>query len=182
MRRFGADRALTDDALQDEGPARASVVDAASEFVRAEAAAIGVLPLLGTGSTDSRYLRVMAGTAASGFTPFLTASAEVSSTAFTLPMNACTSMTCFSPSGSICSSHGAHGRVRADGWVLSGAGDERAPSAAVFRLPFGCHDAARAVGVGDPLVAVFAGPEVFTWAESDVAPVAEGLHSVVASA
>ena len=56
-----------------EGP----VVDAVRSFLRADDIEASVLPVLGTGFTDSVYLRAAAGAAAYGFSPFLTTPAEV---------------------------------------------------------------------------------------------------------
>ncbi|MGN6130278.1 MAG: M20/M25/M40 family metallo-hydrolase, partial [Nocardioidaceae bacterium] len=53
------------------------VVDAVRGFLAAEGVDAAVLPVLGTGFTDSVYLRAAAGTAAYGFSPFLSTPAEV---------------------------------------------------------------------------------------------------------
>ena len=58
-------------------PADGPVVDAVREFLTGEGIDAAVLPVLGTGFTDSVYLRAAAGTAAYGFSPFLATSAEV---------------------------------------------------------------------------------------------------------
>ncbi|HET8560944.1 MAG TPA: M20/M25/M40 family metallo-hydrolase [Marmoricola sp.] len=57
--------------------AQGPVVDAVRSFLRAEGVEAAVLPVLGTGFTDSVYLRAAAGTAAYGFSPFLATPAEV---------------------------------------------------------------------------------------------------------
>ena len=57
--------------------AHGPVVDAVRSFLRAEEVEAAVLPVLGTGFTDSVYLRAAAGTAAYGFSPFLSTPAEV---------------------------------------------------------------------------------------------------------
>jgi acetylornithine deacetylase/succinyl-diaminopimelate desuccinylase-like protein len=56
-----------------EGP----VLDAIQSFLAAEGVRAEVLPTLGTGFTDSVYLRAAAGTAAYGFSPFLTTPLDV---------------------------------------------------------------------------------------------------------
>ncbi len=56
-----------------EGP----VPDAVRAFLEAEGAEVGLLPSLGTGFTDSVYLRAAAGTAAYGFSPYLTTPLDV---------------------------------------------------------------------------------------------------------
>jgi len=56
-----------------EGP----VVEAIREFLHDEGIDAEVLPSLGTGFTDSVYLRAAAGTAAYGFSPFLTTPLDV---------------------------------------------------------------------------------------------------------
>lgn len=53
------------------------VVDAVRSFLRVQGVEAAVLPVLGTGFTDSVYLRAAGGTAAYGFSPFLTTSADV---------------------------------------------------------------------------------------------------------
>ncbi len=58
-------------------PAEGPVVDAVRTFLRDEGVDAAVLPVLGTGFTDSVYLRAAAGTAAYGFSPFLATPAQV---------------------------------------------------------------------------------------------------------
>jgi acetylornithine deacetylase/succinyl-diaminopimelate desuccinylase-like protein len=58
-------------------PADGPVVDAIRAFVTAEDPQATLLPVLGTGFTDSVYLRAAAGTRAYGFSPFLHTPAEV---------------------------------------------------------------------------------------------------------
>jgi acetylornithine deacetylase/succinyl-diaminopimelate desuccinylase-like protein len=58
-------------------PAQGAVVDAVRAFLDAEGDEAGILPVLGTGFTDSVYLRAAAGTAAYGISPFRTTPAEV---------------------------------------------------------------------------------------------------------
>jgi acetylornithine deacetylase/succinyl-diaminopimelate desuccinylase-like protein len=53
------------------------VVQAVREWVAAEVAHAELLPSLGTGFTDSSYLRTAAGTAAYGFSPFFTTPLDV---------------------------------------------------------------------------------------------------------
>jgi acetylornithine deacetylase/succinyl-diaminopimelate desuccinylase-like protein len=53
------------------------VVDAIRAFLAVEGVEAGLLPSLGTGFTDSVYLRAAAGTAAYGFSPYLTTPMEV---------------------------------------------------------------------------------------------------------
>ncbi|MGZ4614719.1 MAG: M20/M25/M40 family metallo-hydrolase [Actinomycetes bacterium] len=53
------------------------VVDAVRAFLATAAPGTEILPVLGTGFTDSVYLRAAAGTAAYGFSPFLHTAAEV---------------------------------------------------------------------------------------------------------
>jgi len=52
-------------------PADGPVIDAIREFLADEGVVAGLLPSLGTGFTDSVYLRAAAGTAAYGFSPYL---------------------------------------------------------------------------------------------------------------
>ena len=56
-----------------EGP----VVDAVAGWLKSEGVGGDLLPMLGTGFTDSSYLRAAAGTAAYGFSPFLTTPQDV---------------------------------------------------------------------------------------------------------
>ncbi len=58
-------------------PPDGPVVDAIRSFLAAEGVEAGLLPSLGTGFTDSVYLRAAAGTAAYGFSPFLTTPLDV---------------------------------------------------------------------------------------------------------
>ena len=58
-------------------PADGPVLDAIGGFLEAEGVEVDLLPSLGTGFTDSVYLRAAAGTAAYGFSPFLTTPVEV---------------------------------------------------------------------------------------------------------
>ena len=58
-------------------PPDGPVVQAIREWVATEAPEATLLPSLGTGFTDSSYLRAQAGTAAYGFSPFLTTPLEV---------------------------------------------------------------------------------------------------------
>jgi len=58
-------------------PAEGPVVDAVVAFLEEEKIDALVLPTLGTGFTDSVYLRAAAGTAAYGFSPFLRTPVEV---------------------------------------------------------------------------------------------------------
>jgi acetylornithine deacetylase/succinyl-diaminopimelate desuccinylase-like protein len=58
-------------------PPDGPVVDAVRSFLEAEGVETDVLPTLGTGFTDSVYLRAAAGTAAYGFSPFFTTPLEV---------------------------------------------------------------------------------------------------------
>jgi acetylornithine deacetylase/succinyl-diaminopimelate desuccinylase-like protein len=53
------------------------VVEAIRSFLKSEGVESDVLPTLGTGFTDSVYLRAAAGTAAYGFSPFLTTPLDV---------------------------------------------------------------------------------------------------------
>ena len=53
------------------------VVQAIREWVADEVADAELLPSLGTGFTDSSYLRAAAGTAAYGFSPFFTTPLDV---------------------------------------------------------------------------------------------------------
>jgi acetylornithine deacetylase/succinyl-diaminopimelate desuccinylase-like protein len=53
------------------------VIDAIRSFLATEQVQAEVLPSLGTGFTDSVYLRAAAGTAAYGFSPFRSTPAEV---------------------------------------------------------------------------------------------------------
>ncbi|MEO6512900.1 MAG: hypothetical protein ABIO16_18020, partial [Nocardioides sp.] len=58
-------------------PPDGPVVDAIRSFLIAEGVEADVLPGLGTGFTDSVYLRAAAGTAAYGFSPYLTTPIDV---------------------------------------------------------------------------------------------------------
>ena len=58
-------------------PADGVVVDAVRDFLADEGVDAGLLPSLGTGFTDSVYLRAAAGTAAYGFSPYLTTPLDV---------------------------------------------------------------------------------------------------------
>lgn len=58
-------------------PAYGAVMDAVAAFLREESDDAVLLPVLGTGFTDSVYLRAAAGTAAYGFSPYRYTSAEV---------------------------------------------------------------------------------------------------------
>jgi acetylornithine deacetylase/succinyl-diaminopimelate desuccinylase-like protein len=58
-------------------PPDGPVVDAIRSFLAAEGVEARLLPSLGTGFTDSVYLRAAAGTAAYGFSPFLTTPLDV---------------------------------------------------------------------------------------------------------
>ncbi len=58
-------------------PADGPVLDGIAAFLAAEDPEARVLPVLGTGFTDSVYLRAAAGTAAYGFSPFRSTSVEV---------------------------------------------------------------------------------------------------------
>jgi len=58
-------------------PADGPVLDAIRGFLDAEGVEVDLLPSLGTGFTDSVYLRAAAGTAAYGFSPFLATPVEV---------------------------------------------------------------------------------------------------------
>ena len=58
-------------------PAEGAVVDAVRAFLDADGDEAAILPVLGTGFTDSVYLRAAGGTAAYGFSPFLTTPADV---------------------------------------------------------------------------------------------------------
>jgi acetylornithine deacetylase/succinyl-diaminopimelate desuccinylase-like protein len=53
------------------------VIDAVASFLAAEGVDAEVLPSMGTGFTDSAYLRATAGTAAYGFNPFFTTPLDV---------------------------------------------------------------------------------------------------------
>lgn len=63
-------------------PADGPVIDAITAFLKDEGVDAQVLPSLGTGFTDSVYLRAAAGTAAYGFSPFLSTPAEVIATGY----------------------------------------------------------------------------------------------------
>ena len=58
-------------------PADGPIIEAVTAFLEGEGVDAQVLPSLGTGFTDSVYLRAAAGTAAYGFSPFLSTPAEV---------------------------------------------------------------------------------------------------------
>ena len=58
-------------------PPQGAVVDAVRAFLDADGDEAAILPVLGTGFTDSVYLRAAAGTAAYGISPFRTTPAEV---------------------------------------------------------------------------------------------------------
>ncbi len=58
-------------------PHTGPVVDAIASFLVAEGVEADLLPSIGTGFTDSAYLRAAAGTAAYGFTPFFTTPLDV---------------------------------------------------------------------------------------------------------
>jgi acetylornithine deacetylase/succinyl-diaminopimelate desuccinylase-like protein len=58
-------------------PPDGPVIDAVRTFLAAEGVTGDVLPSLGTGFTDSVYLRAAAGTAAYGFSPYLTTPLDV---------------------------------------------------------------------------------------------------------
>ena len=58
-------------------PPDGSVIDAIRAWVADEVPGAGILPSLGTGFTDSSFLRAIAGTAAYGFSPFFTTPNEV---------------------------------------------------------------------------------------------------------
>ncbi|MGD9958954.1 M20/M25/M40 family metallo-hydrolase [Nocardioides sp.] len=63
-------------------PAQGPILDAISAFLEAEQVDAEVLPSLGTGFTDSVYLRAAAGTAAYGFSPFLSTPSDVIAAGF----------------------------------------------------------------------------------------------------
>ena len=58
-------------------PADGPIIEAVSAFLEGEGVDVQVLPSLCTGFTDSVYLRAAAGTAAYGFSPFLSTPVEV---------------------------------------------------------------------------------------------------------
>jgi acetylornithine deacetylase/succinyl-diaminopimelate desuccinylase-like protein len=58
-------------------PASGPVFDAIRGFLADEGVEVDLLPSLGTGFTDSVYLRAAAGTAAYGFSPFLSTPVDV---------------------------------------------------------------------------------------------------------
>ncbi|CUR60192.1 putative Peptidase M20 [metagenome] len=63
-------------------PPDGPVMDGIAAFLKDEDVAAEVLPSLGTGFTDSVYLRAAAGTAAYGFSPFLSTPADVIAAGF----------------------------------------------------------------------------------------------------
>ena len=81
-------------------PPDGPVVQAIRDWVMTEVPDAVLLPSLGTGITDSSYLRAAAGTAAYGFSPFFTTPLEVYSPGSTTPTSGCTSTTCTPRSGS----------------------------------------------------------------------------------
>ena len=72
------------------------------DWLTSEGLEADLLPSLGTGFTDSIYLRAAAGTAAYGFSPYLTTPLDVLVAGATTPTSGCTSTTCSRPCGSTC--------------------------------------------------------------------------------